>query len=149
MQPTISFSEHRPLNEVSIRSVRGEAGLYFIYLKETRIIYPFRESRLIYIGMSESKLNSIGRRLADHLCGRSGNYGLTNYIGSKGAEYCHFTLDFLTVLGISRADELEGVFLRSFLASNGSFPVCNNQCGIEIRPETSPLSFAVDWKYFD
>ncbi len=37
-------------------------GLYFIFTKNTQIQYPFKKSRLIYIGMSEKKTNSIGSR---------------------------------------------------------------------------------------
>ena len=31
----------------------GVCGLYFIFLKEIEIPYPFRKSRFVYIGMSE------------------------------------------------------------------------------------------------
>ena len=50
----------------SIRDLRGTIGLYFIYLMNTHIPYPYKPSRLIYIGMSESIQNSIGNRLRDH-----------------------------------------------------------------------------------
>jgi hypothetical protein len=147
--PTIRFLEDRPLDEVSIRSVRGLAGLYFIYLINQLIPYPFRASRLIYIGMSESKQNSIGNRLRAHLAGQSGNPGLTNYICQKGARFSYLSFDFLSVLGISTVAELEGVFLRDFLKSNGAYPISNNQSGIELKEETVAPRFEIEWEHFE
>lgn len=149
IQRTVRFLEHRPLDEVSIRSVRGITGLYFIYLVDQAIPYPFGASRLIYIGMSESRQNSIGNRLRDHVSGQSGNPGLTNYIEKKGAQFSYLTFDFLSVLEVPSVAELEGVFLRAFLASYGSYPISNNQAGIEMRSEAPAASFEVDWRQFE
>jgi len=49
---TIRFSELRVWEDVSIRMARGLVGLYFISATDAMIDYPFRPSRLIYIGMS-------------------------------------------------------------------------------------------------
>jgi len=147
--PTLQFIEEEALDEISIRSVRGLIGLYFISIVGTPIPYPFRASRLIYIGMSESRYNSIGNRLRDHMSGQSGNPGLTNYIRERGARFSHLTFDFLTVLEIPSVAELEGVFLRAFLASYGSYPISNNQSGIEIRSKDFPVEFEISWQRFD
>lgn len=149
IRPTIRFLEDRPLDEVSVRSVRGLVGLYFVYLVDLAIAYPFRPSRLIYIGMSESKQNSIGNRLRDHASGQSGNPGLTNYIKIRGAKFTYLTFDFLSVLEIPSVAELEGVFLRAFLASYGSYPICNNQSGIEMRNEEFSPRFEIEWQHFE
>jgi|SRR5437016_1202458 len=146
--PTIRFVEEHLFDEVSVRSVRGLAGLYFIHSVDVRIAYPFRASRLIYIGMSESKQNSIGNRLRDHESGQSGNPGLTNYIRARNAKFSYFTFDFLTVLGIPSIAELEGAFLRAFLNDHGCYPICNNQSGIEMRSVGGIPAFEIDWRYF-
>jgi len=144
---TIRFSELRVLEEISIRLVRGLVGLYFISLADPLIDYPFRPSSLLYIGMSESKQNTIGNRLRDHASGQSGNPGLTNYIKTRGARFTYLTNDLLDVLGIRRIPELEGVFLRAFLAEFGCYPICNNQSGIELG-EDVPSEFSIDWQPF-
>jgi hypothetical protein len=145
----INFLEDMPLDEIAIRMVRGIVGLYFIYLTELRIPYPHRSSRLIYIGMSESKQNSIGNRLRDHKSGQSGNPGLTNYINLKPVRFSYHTFDFLNSLGIISVAELEGVFLRSFCSHHGSYPICNNQAGIELQGASNPAEFTITWQHFE
>jgi hypothetical protein len=147
-QITVRFFEIRKLDEVSIRFVRGIVGLYFIFTADLMIEYPFRPCRLIYIGMSESKQNSIGNRLRDHASGQSGNPGLTNYIRRRGGQFTYLTFELLGVLQIPSVAELEGVFLRAFLRSFGCYPICNNQSGIEIRGEDRPPHFEIDWQVF-
>jgi hypothetical protein len=146
--PTIRFIEEHLFDEVSFRSARGLAGLYFIFTVDVCIPYPFIPSRLIYIGMSESKQNSIGKRVRDHESGQSGNPGLTNYIRTRKARLTYLTFDFLNVLGVPTIAELEGSFLRSFLKEHGCYPICNNQSGIELRDSIVAPAFAVDWRYF-
>jgi hypothetical protein len=146
--PTIRFIEEYVVDEVSIRSVRGVIGLYFIHTFDLSIPYPFRSSRLIYVGMSESKQNSLGNRIRDHESGQSGNPGLTNYIRTRRAKFSYFTFDFLNVLGIPSVAELEGAFLRAFLKEHGSYPICNNQSGIELRTSVVVPVFEIDWQHF-
>src|SRR5216684_2472522 len=147
-QITVRFFEIKKLDDVSIRFVRGVVGLYFIFLTDLMIEYPFRPCRLIYIGMSESSQNSIGNRLRDHASGQSGNPGLTNYIKTKGARFTYLTYDFLSLLQIPSVAELEGAFLRSFISKFGCYPICNNQSGIEFRGEFAAIEFDVDWGPF-
>lgn len=47
----------------SISPLNGVAGLYFVFSQTIDIQYPFGKSKLLYIGMSERKTNSIGSRL--------------------------------------------------------------------------------------
>ena len=147
-QITVSFADDKTLDESSIRSVRGMIGVYFIFLAELRIPYPFHSSRLIYIGMSESRQNSIGNRLRDHESGQSGNPGLTNFISSKEGRFAYHSLDFLRVLGSTNVAEFEGLFLRSFLAFHGCYPICNNQAGIEACTAMNVKNISVDWSFF-
>jgi hypothetical protein len=146
---TIRFLEDKPLDELSVRSARGKIGIYFIFLTDLRIPYPYRSSRLVYIGMSESKQNSIGSRLRSHKSGQSANRGLTNYISSKPARFTYHTINFLTVLGTSNVVELETFFLGAFLNEHGCFPICNNQAGIEIATPTQLPDIRIQWGFFD
>src|SRR5947208_11500316 len=95
----IGFFDHHHFDEASIRLVQGTIGLYFIYLDELRIPYPFTNSRLIYVGMSESKQNSIGSRLRAHKTGQSGNLAITNYAARHDAHFTHLRLEVLKTLG--------------------------------------------------
>ena len=78
-QYKINFDKPQDFELRNIKPLMGICGLYFIFLKDTEIPYPFGKSRLIYIGMSEKKTNSIGKRLSDHFEGISGNEGIVNY----------------------------------------------------------------------
>jgi hypothetical protein len=146
--PTIRFLEEYGFDEVSIRSSRGLAGLYFIYTEDVFIPYPLKSSRLIYIGMSESKQNSIGNRIRDHESGQSGNPGLTNYIERRSAKFTYLSFEFLKILGVPTVAELEGSFLRAFLHEHGAYPICNNQAGTELRAAVVFSPFEIDWDRF-
>ena len=75
----IFFDQPKTFELQNIKPLMGLAGLYFIFSKKTLIQYPFQKSRLLYIGMSEKKTNSIGSRLTGHFDGKSKNLGLVNY----------------------------------------------------------------------
>ncbi|MBU4075750.1 MAG: hypothetical protein KKI06_03425, partial [Euryarchaeota archaeon] len=49
----IYFDKYQDYEPRNIKPLMGLCGLYFIFLKGTEIPYPFKKSRLIYIGMSE------------------------------------------------------------------------------------------------
>ena len=145
----IGFIEHYDFDEVSIRLVQGTIGLYFIYLTELSIPYPFNPSRLIYIGMSESKQNSIGNRLRTHKTGQSGNLAIANYASRHDARFTYHDLDLLKTLGTENVVELESFFLADFLSMHGAYPICNNQSGI-LFPETTLTkdTVIIDWDLF-
>ena len=75
---TIYFDSPKPFEPSNIKPLNGIAGLYFIFTQSIDIQYPFDKSKLLYIGMSEKKTNSIGSRLLGHFDGKSKNLGLTN-----------------------------------------------------------------------
>lgn len=145
----IRFLEDHILAEMSTRLVQGTTGLYFIFLEELRIPYPFKSSRLIYIGMSESRQNSIGARLRDHRTGQSGNLAIMNYTHKHKVRFTFHTSDVLKVLGTDNLFELESFFLADFLREHGAYPVCNNQSGASFPKTTlSDEKVDVDWSHF-
>ena len=145
----ITFPQQYPLDDISIRYVQGFTGLYFIFLENLAIPYPLVSSRLIYIGMSDSKQNSIGNRLRDHKSGQSGNIGIMNYALRNKVNFAYLRTDMLKILGCDKAVELESFFLTSFATAHGTYPICNNQSGISF-PD-SPIdkhAVLVDWRFF-
>ena len=145
----INFLENHHFDETSIRFVQGTIGLYFIYQNKLSIPYPFRPSRLIYIGMSESKQNSIGNRLHDHKTGQSGNLAITNYSVRHDVRFTYQSLDILKILGTEKVLELESFFLAAFLTEHGAYPICNNQSGTSFPKTTlSRDDIIIDWGFF-
>ncbi len=110
-----SSSGKKPYFESDHFSGGGSVGLYFIRLTNIRITYPFRESGLIYIGMSESRHNSIGRRLRAHLTGQSGNHAIRNYAEHYSARFAYHPFELLQNLGATSLYEIESFFLGDFL----------------------------------
>ena len=79
----IFFDQSKTFELQNIKPLMGLAGLYFIFSEKTEIQYPFETSRLLYIGMSEKKTNSIGSRLTGHFDGKSENINQTTVINRK------------------------------------------------------------------
>jgi len=145
----MTFTEDYNFNDRSIKFTQGVVGIYFIFLEELAIPYPFEKSRLIYIGLSESKQNSIGKRLYAHLTGRSGNHGIKNYAQRYRARFTFHTFQLLQNLGATDLYEIESFFLTSFFNAMGLFPICNNQSGIFFAESSiSQRDVAVDWNHF-
>ena len=147
---TITFTEVYPFAEHTIKLTRGIIGIYFIFLSDFAIPYPFRGSQLIYIGMSESKQNSIGKRMQSHLTGQSGNEGIMNYVARHPVSFTYHSLEVLGTLGTDNLFEIESFFLSDFLRHCGSFPICNGQAGIERRDRSLMLEKTrVHWNFFE
>jgi hypothetical protein len=121
-QYKIYFDQYKEFESENIKPLMGICGLYFIFLKKTEIPYPFRKSRLIYIGMSEKRTNSIGKRLLGHYDGSSGNEGI---------------------------EDLESYFILDFVNKYGVYPICNNKSGFEVLKKDLNFYFKIDWKYFE
>ena len=79
MSLKINFDTPLDFTPGNFKPLSRICGLYFISLEKRTIPYPYKESRLIYIGMSEKPSNSISKRLGSHYDGKSGNFGLKNY----------------------------------------------------------------------
>jgi hypothetical protein len=105
---------------------------------------------LLYIGLSESKKNSIGNRLRGHLSGQSGNLALKNYGTKHQVMFTYQSQDLLRILGTGDLYELESFFLNDFLANFGSFPICNNQSGAAVPvPAIDSKYVKVLWETFE
>jgi len=133
-------------------SLRGRTGLYFIFLSKLDIPYPFKNSKLIYIGMSESRINSIGKRLRDHLTGESKNKGIVGYSDKWKLRFVHLDSEFLKHLFPEKGIEfIEAVFLENFANSYGTYPICNNRRGSNehLKSKAFTESVKIDWGYFE
>lgn len=145
----ISFPEKYSFDDRSIRYVQGITGLYFIFLENLSIPYPFHTSCLIYIGMSDSRQNSVGNRLRDHKSGQSGNQALKNYAARFVSMFTYLSTEMLKALGSEKAVELESIFLESFAQNHGSYPICNNQAGHALQHSpANQYSSSIDWSFF-
>jgi len=145
----IFFDKHQEFDLRNIKPLMGICGLYFIFLKKTEIPYPLRKSRLIYIGMSEKKTNSIGKRLSEHYDGRSGNEGLINYRKTEGLYFTYLNFEMLKRIWRYRIEDLESYFILDFVKNYGVYPICNNKSGFEIKKQNVQISLEIDWKYFE
>ena len=122
--------------------------MYFIFLESLSIPYPFALSRLIYIGMSESRINSIGNRLRDHESGRSDNRGITGYMKKWKVLFTYFDSEFLgQVFPNTKIEANETIFLESFAEQHGTYPICNNKRG-DLVAAPAPANVSIDWSYF-
>lgn len=145
----IYFDENKPFELNNIKPLMGVCGLYFISLKQTSMPYPFGKSKLIYIGMSEKRTNSIGKRLADHYDGTSGNQGLVNYNKTEGLYFTYLNFEMLKKIWIYRIEDLESYFILDFLKNYGVYPICNNKSGFEIKKYDVNVGLKIDWQYFE
>jgi hypothetical protein len=133
----------------NIKPLNGLVGLYFIFTKKTQIQYPFKKSRLLYIGMSEKKTNSIGSRLTGHFDGKSKNLGLVNYRKVEQLFFTFINFEMVRKFWEFRIENLEAYFLLDFVERYGVYPICNNKTGFEVLGKTLNANFIIDWKYFD
>jgi hypothetical protein len=145
----IYFDESREFEPRFIQPLMGLRGLYFIFSKQTDIKYPFKKSKLLYIGMSEKKTNSIGRRLSDHYYGKSGNVGITNYKKSEQLYFTYINYEMLKNLWEYSVEDLESYFILNFVKNYGVYPICNNKTGLEILKSKLRINIDIDWPYFE
>jgi hypothetical protein len=148
-QYKINFDQYKEFEPKNIKPLMGVCGLYFIFLKKTEIPYPFRKSRLIYIGMSEKRTNSIGKRLLGHYGKASGNEGLINYRKVGGLYFTYLNFEMLKKIWNYRIEDLESYFILNFVNRYGVYPICNNKTGFEVLKKDLNLNFEIDWKYFE
>ena len=150
MQKEISiyFDEPKSFEPTNTKILSGIVGLYFIFTQKTFIQYPFDKSRLLYIGMSEKKTNSIGNRLSGHFEGKSKNIGLLNYRKIEPLLFTYINFDILKANWDFRIEDLESYFILSFVEHYGVYPICNNKTGAEIHSSDLKVNLKIDWKYF-
>ncbi|MGO4820632.1 MULTISPECIES: hypothetical protein [unclassified Flavobacterium] len=145
---TIYFDSPKSFEPNNIKPLNGIAGLYFIFSQSIDIQYPFDKSKLLYIGMSERKTNSIASRLSGHFDGKSKNIGLTNYRKVEPLLFTYINFEMLQNIWHFRIEDLESYFLLNFVEHFGVYPICNNKTGFEILNNTLSTSFKIDWDYF-
>ncbi len=145
---TIYFDSPKDFTPENIRPLNGIAGLYFIFSKSIDINYPFDISKLLYIGMSEKKTNSIGRRLIGHYDGKSKNAGLSNYRKKEPLLFTYINFEMLRSVWEYKIEDLESYFLLDFVDKYGVYPICNNKTSSEILKNELITSFRINWEYF-
>jgi len=150
MATRLTFAEHHRFDEMSIDLIRRElTGIYFICLSDLAIPYPIVDSKLIYIGMSESAQHSVARRLRGHHSGQSGNVGIHNYARRHETWFTYLSLEVLSVLGTRDVRELESFFLARFALAHGCYPICNGQAGASFPGSVlRDAAVTVDWDSF-
>ena len=144
----IYFDRPKSFEPTNIKPLNGITGLYFIFCQSLNIQYPFDKSKLLYIGMSERKTNSIGSRLLGHYDGKSKNVGLMNYRKVEPLFFTYINFEMLKTIWHFRIEDLESYFILNFVEHYGVYPICNNKSGFEILNNTLSTSFNIDWNYF-
>jgi hypothetical protein len=145
---TIYFDSPMPFEATNIKPLNGITGLYFIFSSTLQIQYPFEKSRLLYIGMSEKRTNSIGSRLIGHFEGKSKNVGLVSYRKIESLWFTYINIEMLRNIWAFRVEDLESYFILNFVQHFGVYPICNNKTGFEILNNTLTTDFKIDWNYF-
>lgn len=143
------FDEPKTFELKNIKPLIGLTGLYFIFATKTKFQYPFKKSRLLYIGMSEKKTNSIGSRLTGHFEGKSKNQGLVNYRKVEPLKFTTLNFEMVRNFWSFSIEDLESYFILDFVEKFGVYPICNNKSGFEILNHKLEADFIIDWKYFD
>ena len=133
----------------NIKPLNGIVGLYFIFSSNILIQYPFKKSKLLYIGMSEKKTNSIGSRLIEHFEGTSKNVGLINYRKIESLFFTYINFEMLKPFWKLRIEDLESYFILNFVENFGVYPICNNKTGFEILKNDLDINIFIDWDYFN
>ncbi len=145
----IYFDTPKQFELSNIKPLKGIVGLYFICTTDTLIQYPFKKSRLLYIGMSEKKTNSIGSRLTGHFEGKSKNVGLVNYRKIEPLFFTYINFEMLKSFWQLRIEDLESYFILNFVENYGVYPICNNKTGFEVLKTDLEVDISIDWNYFD
>ncbi|MDD3014705.1 MAG: hypothetical protein PHC34_13475 [Candidatus Gastranaerophilales bacterium] len=143
------FDEGQPFEYANIKHLMGLAGLYLIYNTQIEIQYPFRKSKLIYIGMSERKTNSIGKRLQGHLEGSSGNEGIINYKKVNQLNFTYINFEMLRTKWPLNIESLESFFILNFVKHYGVYPICNNKSGYNIMDQDVGIDIQINWENFE
>lgn len=145
----INFDVGQPLIYANVKRLSGIVGLYFIYNNNISLKYPYGSSKLIYIGMSEKKTNSMGKRLQDHLEGKSGNEGIVNYGKANPISFTYINFEMIKNAWPSNIESLEAYFITSFLDTYGVYPICNNKSGYSSSELESENVFDIGWEAFE
>ncbi|MFZ1288508.1 MAG: hypothetical protein WAR79_00335 [Melioribacteraceae bacterium] len=144
----IYFDSPKSFELGNVKTLSGIVGLYFIFSSTIEVQYPFTTSKLLYIGMSERKTNSIGTRLDGHFKGTSKNVGLMNYRKVEPLLFTYINFDIIKSNWKHRIEDLESYFILDFVDKHGVYPICNNKTGFEVQNSILKTEFKIDWSYF-
>ena len=115
----IFFDRPKIFEMKNIKPLSGLTGLYFIFTDKITIQYPFEKSRLLYIGMSEKKTNSMRSRLTGHFEGKSKNLGLVNYRKAEQLFFTYINFEMLHKSWNYGIEDLESYFILDRLKKKG------------------------------
>lgn len=146
---TLNFDKPLEFKPQNYKGLGGVIGIYFIFMKEKEVTYPFRNSKLIYIGMSEKKTNSIASRLSNHYDGKSGNLGLQNYHMITNLMFTYLNFEIIHSIWKYKVEDFESYLLLDFVFQFGVYPICNNKTGMPELDESYKNIITVNWNYFD
>jgi hypothetical protein len=143
------FDEPKEFTPRFFSPLIGMRGLYLIFSKHIKISYPFNQSRLLYIGMSEKQTNSIGKRLTDHFDGKSGNIGIANYKKIEPLFFTYIDSEMLKNQWSYSVEDLESYFILDFVKNYGVYPICNNKSSFEILKSKLDIHLEIEWSFFE
>ena len=144
----INFDNARIFDPKGFSGLEKVRGLYFIFLTNRIVQYPFNDSRLIYIGMSEKTSNSIFSRLMNHFDGTSRNLGISNYKSVDQLLFTHLNFDSIQLFWSQNVEDLESYFIQDFVKKFGVYPICNNKTGFPDFDPKKISALEIDWNYF-
>ena len=99
--------------------------------------------------MSESKSNSIGNRLRNHISGQSQNKGILGYNDRWDLGFTYLDYEFLKhIFALDKIESMETYFLEDFAKNFGSYPICNNRRGAAEKIATVKAEIKIDWQFF-
>ena len=149
MSLIINFDAPLVFEPQNFKTLNRVCGLYFIFLPNRKISYPYNESRLIYIGMSEKTTNSISKRLISHYEGQSGNFGLQNYRETDSLFFTYINFEVVRPFWPKRIEDIESLFILSFVKEFGVYPICNNKTGFPNLSNKLENLLKIGWNYFN
>jgi hypothetical protein len=144
----VNFSPPYPFELQYTKPLIGTVGLYFIFANKVEINYPFAQSRLLYIGMSELRTNSIGKRLEGHYIGKSGNIGILSYKKVDSLYFTYINILLFKNIWKHKIEDLENYFILDFVKSYGVYPICNNKSSNSIESRFVNDRLEIDWNFF-
>ena len=149
MSLKINFDAPLDFEPKNFKGLNRVCGLYFVFLPCRKISYPYYQSRLIYIGMSEKVTNSIYKRLISHYEGKSGNFGLKSYRETDSLFFTYINFEIIRSFWPKRIEDIESVFILRFVKRFGVYPICNNKTGFPNLCDKLENLLDIDWSYFD
>ena len=84
-----------------------------------------------------------------HYGGKSGNWGLKNYRKVDSLLFTYINFESVRSFWSKRIEDLESLFILSFVKKFGVYPICNNKTGYPDFPDDLESLLNIDWDYFN